>query len=138
MIKQHRLVVVILASLFFCFVACELDEEDPDADLRDKFIGTWRFDESEVKNDLAFYNVSITYDPSNSSQVLLTNFANVGNFHSAYGIVTEDRITIPAQTVASLTISGIGNRITNNSVSWTYAVNDGADLISYAAIAVKQ
>jgi hypothetical protein len=138
MIKQHRFVLFLVVILLFSFAACEIDEDDPNADLRDRFVGTWRFDESEVKSNLAFYNVSIAYDPSNSSQVLLTNFANVGNFHSAYGIVTEDRITIPAQTVASLTISGIGNRITNGSISWTYAVNDGADLISYAAIAIKQ
>ncbi|MBE0663037.1 MAG: hypothetical protein IH597_11285 [Bacteroidales bacterium] len=138
MIKLHRFGLFLVVSLLFCFTACEIVDDDPDADLRDRFVGTWRFDETEVKSNQAFYNVDIAYDPSNSSQVVLTNFANVGSFHSAYGIVTEDRITIPAQTVASLTISGIGNLTTNSTMTWTYAVNDGADLISYAAIAIKQ
>lgn len=136
--NQNRFILFLSASLLFFLPACEIEEEDHDADLRDKFIGTWRFDESEVKSNQTFYNVSITYDPGNSSQVLLKNFANVGNFHSAYGIVTADRITVPAQTVASLTISGIGNLTTNSTMNWTYVVNDGADLISYEAVASKQ
>jgi hypothetical protein len=136
---SHKLIIILLALLLPVFPSCELDEDgDPSGDLREKFTGTWRFNESEVKSTLAFYNVLISIDPGNSSQVLLRNFANIGNFHSAYGIVTTNRITIPQQTIASLVVSGTGNLINNSRMEWTYSVNDGADLISYSAVAEKQ
>jgi len=108
------------------------------ADLRDKFTGTWRLNESEVKNTMKFYNILITKDPGNRSLVLIRNFANQGSVHSAYGIVTPNRITLPAQTIASVYVSGTGILTSNNRMNWTYSVNDGADLINYTAVAEKQ
>jgi hypothetical protein len=136
--KQHKFFLMILALMVFMFPACELDEDDPNADLREKFVGTWRFNESEVKSDLAFYTVVISKDPGNSSQVLLRNFGNVGNFHSAYGIVTASRITVTSQSVASIVVSGTGTMTSNTRMTWTYAINDGADLINFTAVADKQ
>lgn len=136
--KFNKLLLMATAIFVLLLPACEIDEDDNGANPRDKFLGTWRFNESEAKSELAFYNVSIVIDPGNSSQVLLRNFGNVGNFHSAYGIVTTDRITIPSQTVASLTISGSGTLTSNSRMTWTYSINDGADLINYTAIAEKQ
>lgn len=136
--KQHIFPFLIIALAAMFFSACALDEDDPDADFRSNFIGTWRFNESEAKSDLAFYTVIISIDPQNSSQVLLKNFGNVGDFHSAYGIVTATRITVTSQNIASLTLSGTGNLLSNSLMAWSYSINDGADLIHYTATANKQ
>jgi hypothetical protein len=136
--KQRKFFLMMLALMVLAFPACELEEDDPDGDLRDKFIGTWRFNESEAKSDLAFYSVVISKDPGNSTQVLLRNFGNVGNFHSAYGIVTASRITVTSQSMASIVVSGTGNMSSNTRMTWTYSINDGADLINYTAVADKQ
>lgn len=134
---KYKSSLAALLMLVMIFPACELDDVDPDGDIRDKFIGTWRFDESEAKSDLAFYTVQITKNLGNSSQVLLQNFGNVGNA-SAYGIVTTNRITVTSQTLASLTISGSGSTVSNTRMNWTYSIIDGADLINYTAVADKQ
>jgi len=134
---QYKTSLATLLMLVLILPACELDDVDPDGDIRDKFIGTWRFDESEAKNDLAFYTVQISKDPGNSSQVLLRNFGNAGNFYSAYGIVTTNRITVSSQTLASFTISGSGTTVSNTRMNWTYSINDGADLTNYTAVADK-
>lgn len=135
---KYKSSLVALLMLVMIFPACELDDVDPDGDIRDKFVGTWRFNESESKSDLAFYTVQISKDPGNTSQVLLRNFGNVGNFHSAFGIVTTNRITVTSQTLASFTISGSGTTVSNTRMNWTYSINDGADLINYTAVADKQ
>lgn len=136
MIKKHYLPAMVL--LLMVFSACEIEEDDTFTDLRDKYTGTWQFNENEAKNDLTFYNVVITKDPGNTSQVLLKNFGNVSNLHSAYGIVTTSRITVPSQDIASVTISGSGNLESTGNMSWTYSLNDGADIINYTAQAQKQ
>jgi len=136
--KTNRFLLVLLATLVFILPACVVDEDDIDADPRDKFIGTWRFNESPVKSDLSFYNVVITKDPGNTAQVLLRNFGNVGNFHSAYGLVAGNIIAIESQTVASLTLSGTGTLTTPSGMTWSYSINDGADLNQFTAIAEKQ
>jgi hypothetical protein len=136
--KRCRSSLAALLMLVMILPACEFDDVEPDGDIRDKFVGIWRFDESEAKSDLTFYNVQITKDPGNTSQVLLRNFGNVGNFHSAYGIVTTNRITVTSQTVASIIISGSGTTVSNTRMNWTYSINDGADLINYTAVADKQ
>ncbi len=137
--SKSSILIVLLAFLPVLFVSCELDEDDgPLADPRDKFIGTWRLNESEAKSSMAFYNILISIDPGNTSQVLIRNFANTGNQHAAYGIVTSNRITVPAQTIALLDVSGSGVLASNNRMNWTYSVNDGADLINYTAVAEKQ
>jgi hypothetical protein len=136
---KSSILIVLLAFLPMLFSSCELDEDDdPFADPRDKFNGTWRLNESEAKSSMAFYNILISVDPGNTSQVLIRNFANTGNNHAAYGIVTTNRITVPAQTIASLDVSGTGVLSSIIRMNWTYSVNDGADLINYTATAEKQ
>lgn len=136
--KTNKLLLFLLAITALILPACELDDVDPDADPRDKFVGTWRFDESPLKSDLAFYNVVITKDPGNTAQVLLRNFGNVGNFHSAVGVVAGSIIAVDSQTVASVTLNGTGTMTTSSLMTWTYSINDGADMNQFTAIAEKQ
>ncbi|NLN95079.1 MAG: hypothetical protein GX128_02780 [Bacteroidales bacterium] len=131
--------VLFIALMLVLFPACELIDVEPDSnDLRDKFIGTWKFNEDEKKkSDLAFYSVLISKDPTNSAQVLLKNFGNLGNFYTTYGIVTTNRISIENQLVVSIKISGTGTYSSTGIMNWTYTINDGADEITYTATAEK-
>jgi len=137
--KIFALAPLFLLSVFFLFFAgCELEDIDPDADPRLKFLGTWQFNESELKSNQAFYQVTISIDPGNTAQVLLRNFGNIGNFHSATGLVTGNRITIASQNVASVTVDGSGIIINDTRMNWSYTLEDGADRKEYSAIAEKK
>ncbi|HPK04683.1 MAG TPA: hypothetical protein PK908_02190 [Bacteroidales bacterium] len=131
--------VLFIALMLVLFPACELIDVEPDTDdPRDKFIGTWKFNEDEKKkSDLAFYSVLISKDPTNSAQVLLKNFGNLGNFYTTHGIVTTNRISVENQTVASIRIQGSGTYSSTGTMNWTYTINDGADEITFTATAEK-
>ena len=135
--KRNCYLLIMIGLMIFSFSSCEPDKDDDNADLRDKFVGTWRFNESEAKSDLAFYTVEITKDAGNSTQVLLKNFGRIGN-NTVEGIVTANRITVDKQTRGSIEVSGIGNSASNTRMNWTYTINDGANEETFTAVADKQ
>ncbi len=123
-------------------ISCVPEEDlDPDADdVRDKFIGSWRFTETQVSRgiDGISYTVTISYDAGNSLQVLLKNFAQAGGQFSAYGIVTNNRITVPTQELSpGFTVSGSGTMSSLSSMDWEYTIIAGSDMESYTAVASK-
>ena len=127
--------------LIITFMAACVPEDNVDTgDVRDKFTGTWRFTETPVAKspDAISFTVTISYDPNNSSQVLLRNFANIGGQYAPYGIVTSSRITIPLQEVApGFMLSGSGTLSGSNSMDWEYTTIAGGDKESFTAVASK-
>lgn len=131
--------IILSLTLLVFMTACELDEDvDPvDGDTRDKFTGSWLFSESPAARSIS-YNVTISKDPSNSSQVILKNFGNFGTAYSAYGIVTSSRIVVPSQIIyPGMTISGDGTMPSNSRMQWTYSIEGGGELENYVATATK-
>ena len=132
----------LLAAVMFItlFDGCETTNPDgPDTDSRDQFVGTWRFVETPASRsvNVVVFDVNITKDPSNSSQVLLSNFSGSGA--SAYGIVTTNKITVPSQTLSSnWLVNGIGNLSNSSTMNWTYFYNDGTDKYDLKAVATLQ
>ncbi|NTW23885.1 MAG: hypothetical protein HGA37_04220 [Lentimicrobium sp.] len=131
---------------FFLFLvpflnSCEpTDDLGPDTgDPRDKFLGSWNFNESPASRDIdASYSVTISYDASNSSQVLLRNFASAGGQYSAYGIVTSNRITVPSQEMApGFIVEGSGTMSSLDAMDWEYSIEAGGDLENFTAFASK-
>lgn len=109
-------------------------EDDPTdlLDDRDVFLGSWNVSESCSKDA---YSVLIEEDPSNSAQVLIRNFWNTGNCGNAvYGIVAGSSIYIPEQSFCDgdFEVDGSGSMIKEN-ITWSYSVNDGADLFNCTA-----
>ncbi len=135
-------------SLYFLYlftilatVSC-VPEDDlgPDTgDPRDKFIGSWLFNETPAARNIdATFTVTISSDAGNSSQVLLRNFASAGGMFSAYGIVTSNRITIPTQEIApGFIVVGSGTMSTTTSMDWEYTITAGGDMESFTATASK-
>jgi len=117
------------------FNACTVDEEDPGTDPRDKYIGTWTVQETGKKK--LTYQVEITADPFNSVQVLISNFYNFSI--QPYAVATTNTLTVPTQSFASegITVWGSGS-YSNNTISWVYYVNDGANQDTIVSTYTKQ
>lgn len=126
MILLNKLARFFLLSLLIFVFSCE--EENPDfADDRDAFLGSWSVTESCSKDS---YTVQIVEDPSNSAQVLINNFWNTGNCGtSPYGIVAGNSIYLPKQYFCDgdFQVNGDGE-LNKENVSWSYSIDDGADL----------
>ncbi|MCK5839253.1 MAG: hypothetical protein KAG99_05360 [Bacteroidales bacterium] len=142
---QQSSIRILLLSLFILtgFASCEIIEEDdyPDSDLTDPFLGTWKCTESEARSYQFVYQVEIMKDPSNSSRVLLDNFGFIGfNEKPPYGVVAGSTITIPQQEVCddnSITVSGFGILIDANTMNWEYQLVIGGDKNDYTALFEK-
>jgi hypothetical protein len=127
-------------SLFL--IGCEpLDEGTTSDDPRDKYVGEWQFIESFKSTEGNSYLVSISKDPTNSSQVIIGNFGNPGSQDiTVTGIATSSQIVVTSQKMSNgWTIEGSG-KTTNvtKSMSWTYAITAGGDKEAYIATATKQ
>lgn len=131
-----------VAMSFSVIIGCEPDNTDgPDTDIRDKFVGTWIFSELTPNRGInVTYDVVITIDPSNSSQVLLSNFTAVGSgANPAFGIVTTNSITIPLQTIATdYKVEGSGSLSNSTTMNWSYSYTTGADKTNCTATATLQ
>ncbi|HLN52465.1 MAG TPA: hypothetical protein VK212_02080 [Lentimicrobium sp.] len=131
--------IIPLLAMTLYIASCTLDEDlgPITGDDRDKFNGTWLFSESPAARSIS-YSVTISDDPSNSSQVLLKNFGNMGNSYSAYGIVTSNSIYVPSQEMSDgLFVEGEGSLTSADNMSWTYTIEGGGDSENYEATASK-
>lgn len=126
-----------LSLIFFIlmFTAC-IDDSDlinPQDD-RDLFLGTWNVNETCNRGA---YQVTITKDPTNSSQVIINNFWLIGSNEKApYAIVAGSNIVIPQQNIyndENTIVEGSGVLNKDNIIEWEYTVNDGADLYTCTA-----
>jgi hypothetical protein len=117
------------------------DPVSPDTgDIRDKYLGTWIFIDNTPNRSLkSTFQVVISLDPDNSSQVLLSNFGDPGSGSDpAYGIATASRITVPSQnTSTDWLVDGSGTLVNENTMSWTYSITAGGDKITNQATATR-
>ncbi len=98
---------------------CEKTDEEAPTDIRADYIGTWISTESADKSSEATYTVKIELDGTNSSQVILKNYMNLGSSISPYAIVTETTITIPVQTVDTWSVAGSGTLVAEGEIRWS-------------------
>lgn len=120
--------------LAISFPGCtDAEAIDSDENGIDKFIGTWNvLDQSARIN----YIVEIYANPSNSAEVLLLNFADLGS--TAIGLVVENSIIIDAQSLSSdYSVSGTGNYINTEKLTFNFNLNDGIDIESRIATYTK-
>ncbi|HAQ65641.1 MAG TPA: hypothetical protein DCR43_07305 [Bacteroidales bacterium] len=122
--KQNRLSSCFFLILFFALAVllqgCEkTDEETTPTDIRTDYTGTWISTESAAKNSDATYTVKIELDGTNSSQVILKNYMNLGSAIRVYAVVTETTITVPLQTVDSWAVAGSGSLVAEGEIRWS-------------------
>ncbi len=126
MITINKITRAVMLSLFsvFLFTACDTSDDNnpsPVPDARDKFTGTWQVnDEICIKGK---YVVGITRDPSNSAQVLISNFAFSNTSQPDTAIVAGSSIVVYKQKNSEgWSIEGNGFYKSNGSIEWTYTL----------------
>lgn len=130
---------VYLPLLIALLMSSCTDDNDPIdlADDRDAFIGNWNVTETCSKDA---YTVTITKDPGNSSQVLISNFWHVPFCQDlAYAIIAGKSMVLPQQSFCSnsFDVNGSGN-LNKDKVTLNYTVSDGADEYKCTAFYEKQ
>lgn len=136
MMNTFKLIAYFIFTLVLFSCTDETDPFNPQDD-RDVFIGTWNVD--ETCNRIP-YQVTITKDPTNSSQVIITNFWLIGpNEKAPYAIAAGSNIVIPEQNIYNdeKTIVKGSGVLNKKIIEWEYTVNDGADLYTCTAIYEK-
>lgn len=133
---------VAVVSVMGILSACEPDNNDDDDDIpvvdaRLKYQGVWNCTESSTMS----YTVNIAVDTVNSTQIKLFNFHNLGFEEFSFGIVSNNTITFPSQTMClgTRTVEGTATMQSNNAtIDFYYTVNDGVNLDTIQAVYTKQ
>lgn len=112
------------------FYGCTVDDPDTDLDPREKYLGTWQVSDQPARLN---YEVNIQNNPSNSAEVLLQNFADLGG--AAVGLVVGNSVIIDKQTImGAFQVEGTGTYITTTKINFTYELDDGIDKENRTAV----
>ena len=119
-----------ILSVILLVTSCELgDDIDPDngGDPRDNIVDTWRSTEISAIYGKSSYLVDIAKEPLDSTEVVLSNFYNLGIDTEVKGTLNGYKIYISVQVVNGNEISGEGTLTGNYSeINFVYEVKDGS------------
>lgn len=129
--KRYKLTPVFLLIFFAGFFSSCIDEiDDPFADPIEKYLGSWKASESSTLFGPGYvYDVSIARNPSNSTEIMISNFYMQGVNERARALVTGNSLTILEQAICdgSILIKGSG-QFSGGRITLNYTADDGADL----------
>lgn len=118
--RKKYFIVILLVIISLSINSCALDddiildENDPSA----IFLGTWSVSDNETKLN---YEVVIQRNPSNSTEVLLQNFASSGS--SATALVVGKTLTVTSQIIGSnWTVTGTGIYKNSSRIDFDYSL----------------
>jgi hypothetical protein len=133
--KTTIILFILILSGFFLIPACVPDDDPIEDDPREKYLGAWLCTESTSIS----YTVTISKDPSNSTQILMNNFHHLGVDEDVFALVAGKSLQIIQQTACqgSLQISGDAVMETDNRIRFQYYVNDFADIDTIQAVFTK-
>lgn len=107
------------------FASCAEEEEIlPDADPRDKFVGTWTVSETINQVNVPGYTSVVILDTTNTSRILISNPNNLGSSLSLKAIVAGNSLSIDLQNISGIPIQGSGT-YSNNSFVLNYTIDEG-------------
>lgn len=134
---KNRIFLPMVFSLLFTFIltSCVDDWEDPFGDPVEKFLGNWKVTEqSTLFGGQYNYDVSISRNPQNHAEILISNFYMQGPGELARALVYGNAITIMQQTICNgtITIKGSG-QFNAGVITLVYTANDGADIDNVSA-----
>lgn len=111
----------------FTFVSCEKEEDDL-ADFRERFVGEWTVTEG-IGSDVVSFDVEIQKDEENKNNILVYNFHDIGDdFFVEFKVstVNANALSFSGQQVGTYYFdNGVGNLQSDNSIDFTFVVNDG-------------
>ncbi len=126
---MKRVLYIFVSVLLFA--SCTGEDLSPDhpPGVSD-YTGSWNVQEDCSKSG---YSVEISADYSDSTKVYISNFAQLGYDMQVHANISEDLITVLKQTVDGTEVQGNGT-LSGDKITWSYSLNDGADLIQCSAI----
>lgn len=132
--------IFLLAALFTSsfFVACQPEEEPAPADARDVFVDSWTLTENSSQIGQTTYTVHINKVTTNTTQVQIENFYNIGFAFKANVNIDGSSMTIPQQTYNGNQLNGSGTKTGANSINMTYYVNNGTTIDTCTATLSRQ
>lgn len=113
--KKGIIILSLLISAIWIFQSCTKENDLlGDGDIREEYVGNWTANDQCAKQT---YGVNIGLDGSNSTQVIISNFANLG--YSAEAIVAGNSIYVENQEIGGgYSVSGNG-KLTGSIITWT-------------------
>jgi|GEM_PF-3805516 hypothetical protein len=113
--KRDIFIFLLMVSTILLFNSCTKEGDIfDDVDSRDAFTGEWIASDQCSKQT---YRVNVTLDAANSTQVIISNFANLG--YSATAVVAGNSIYVSNQSVGGgYSVNGSGI-ISGSVISWT-------------------
>ncbi len=118
-----------MLSLNSCALDEEIDIPGGSTDAVSKYLGSWSVtDNTDNEPDLKLnYEVNIDRNSSNSSMVILRNFAGSGA--NADGLVVSNSLIVEDQLIgAGWRVAGTGKYINENKLSFTYTLEIGGNV----------
>ena len=134
--KNSRILLLLFSIVMVTTLHSCVDDDNAEPDLpgadRDKFVGSWLCRETITGATPTTFTITIQkYGAFDSLKVF--NFNNLGSPYSVYWIVSGNSVTIPAQTVTQVDISGTGI-FSNSKINLSYT----SDTESVSAECTKQ
>ncbi len=119
-----------ILSVMLLISSCDFGEDiDPDNsdDPRDNIVDTWRSTEISAIYGKSNFYVDIAKEPLDSTELILSNFYNLGDSIEVKGTLNGYKIYISTQVVNGNEISGEGTIAGDFSViNFVYEVKDGS------------
>lgn len=131
---KNPLFIFVMISLF-SVTSCtdEINDLIPDDEL-EKILGTWTCEETGdgMNSDLNVYSLTISRNPGNTAEVLISNFNQLQE--TATALVVSNSLFIETQDIlnGTITIEGEG-AYSNGEILLNYSVDTGADLENFTA-----
>jgi len=116
---------ILVMMVVFMTSSCGTSDlnNDPGTGDRDKFFGTWSVSDQPARLN---YQVTIKKSVTSSDQVILQNFADLGN--NAVGLVVGNSIVIDTQDLGGgYSTEGSGDYIDKNKLQFEFFLDDGID-----------
>lgn len=138
--SHYRLLAVILISMAVGMNSCIDDElDDPFSDPVEKFLGSWKCSEKSTLYGSFNYNMTISRNPQNSTEILISHFYNHQSNVRATALVTGSTLTIPRQNItSSIEVQGNGSyNLSQGTVSLNYTARTQADQDNVAVVLTR-
>lgn len=126
---MKRILIIPLAIIVALFYSCEVLDNGKSGTPTERIEGAWSVDENSslYKSALDIYQVYISLNPKDSTQVFIENFYQIGRDSEVRANVNGNSITIPNQSVDGFKISGSGLISSNfETINMIYDVDDGS------------
>ncbi len=124
--------LLVLSFGIIVITSCVDTSQDNISDIY-KYLGTWNVSDQSARIN---YSVSIIANPSNSSEIIMNNFADLNT--TAIALVVGNSLAIDSQSLGSgISVSGSGSFVASGELQFSFDLDDGIDVDSRIATFTK-